>query len=236
MRKFFLTTLALSAVLTGIILLTGCPSPATSLNPDTNYYLTLNKSSITIEQGVSELLVATVLPEDANTDVTWLSSNDAIATVDKNGLVLGLSSGSAQITVTTQDGKHSAVCDVTVKANLLSLVYMDIKDKSIKNVSPGMEYSLDGKKTWVKCTDFLRDIDFKTGDLVWVRYIDNSSSEFFLGRVNATTGPDLTAVGRINFQINSMDVTFASPGDTGVIVLRFSNIGDTSAANSDLHI
>ena len=47
-------------------------------------------------------------------DVIWSSSNTAIATVDASGLVMGVSIGTATITVTTKDEEHSATCEVTV--------------------------------------------------------------------------------------------------------------------------
>ena len=63
-------------------------------------------------------LVATIAPEDAtNKSVTWVSNADAVATVDANGVVTGVAEGTANITVTTVDGKFSDVCVVTVTDN-----------------------------------------------------------------------------------------------------------------------
>lgn len=53
-------------------------------------------------------------PENpANKNVTWVSSDESVATV-VDGLVTGISEGSAEITVTTEDGGFKATCDVTV--------------------------------------------------------------------------------------------------------------------------
>ena len=57
-------------------------------------------------------------PENAsNKNVTWSSSNEEVATVDKNnGLISANKSGTATITVTTTDGSDkTATCEVTVK-------------------------------------------------------------------------------------------------------------------------
>jgi len=77
--------------------------------------VTLNKTELVLKQQGSEQLFATVMPEDAsNTNVTWASDNDAVATVQQNGLVEAHSLGNATITVTTEDGSLTASCEVTV--------------------------------------------------------------------------------------------------------------------------
>jgi len=60
-------------------------------------------------------LIATVLPANAtNQNVTWSSSDNSIATVNSNGLVTAVALGSATITVTTEDGGHTATSVITV--------------------------------------------------------------------------------------------------------------------------
>lgn len=78
--------------------------------------VTLDKSSLSIQIGGTAALTATVQPSDAtNQNVTWESSNTAIATVN-NGQVKGIAAGSATITVKTVDGEKTATCSVTVTA------------------------------------------------------------------------------------------------------------------------
>ncbi len=77
--------------------------------------VTLNKATLNIFEAQTEQLVATVLPNNAaDKSVTWTSSNSNIATVDSNGIVSAVTTGSATITVTTVDGGYTASCDVTV--------------------------------------------------------------------------------------------------------------------------
>ena len=77
--------------------------------------VTLNKSNITLEKGSTEKLTAIVAPTDAtNKNVTWKSSNSAVASVSSTGEVTAVGVGSAVITVTTKDGSYSAKCNVTV--------------------------------------------------------------------------------------------------------------------------
>lgn len=77
--------------------------------------VTLNKNSMTLNSGSSETLVATVSPSNADDkSVTWSSNNTSVATVNSSGLVSGVTSGSATITVTTTDGGYTAQCSVSV--------------------------------------------------------------------------------------------------------------------------
>jgi len=74
----------------------------------------LNLSSSELEVGKTLILTATVLPKKAeNTNVSWVSDNPQVATVE-NGLVMGVSEGKATITVVTEDGLKTATCIVTV--------------------------------------------------------------------------------------------------------------------------
>ena len=77
--------------------------------------VSLNKTSLSLEVGKSERLIATVKPTDAtNKNVSWKSSSTSVATVGSDGLVKAVKAGSATITVTTNDGSKTATCKVTV--------------------------------------------------------------------------------------------------------------------------
>lgn len=68
-----------------------------------------------IRGGSTEQLIATVLPDTAmNKNVTWSSSDPAIATVDASGVVTPVGRGTATITVTTEDGSFTDTSTVTV--------------------------------------------------------------------------------------------------------------------------
>ena len=70
-------------------------------------------------------LTATVYPTDAaNKNVTWTSSNDAVATVDAAGIVTAKTVGTATITATTEDGGYTDTCVVTVTNNATKEVTM----------------------------------------------------------------------------------------------------------------
>lgn len=70
-----------------------------------------------IPVGEQAQLTANVLPENAtNKDVSWSSDDPDVASVDANGLVTGVSVGTAQITATTDDQGKTAYCSVVVTA------------------------------------------------------------------------------------------------------------------------
>ena len=58
-------------------------------------------------------LEAAVLPPGALQTGTWSSSDELIATVDANGVVLGGDEGTATITFTSTDGGFTATCLIT---------------------------------------------------------------------------------------------------------------------------
>ncbi len=82
--------------------------------------VTLNETALSLKVGNDGRLIATVSPEDAtNQKVTWDSSDKAVATVKpgtngKSAKVTPLKEGTTTITVTTEDGKKTASCKVTV--------------------------------------------------------------------------------------------------------------------------
>lgn len=76
--------------------------------------ISLNRTWLTLTKGDTAGLTATVSPSNAtDKDVTWISSDTAIATVAE-GIVTAVAPGTATITATA--GGESATCTVTVTA------------------------------------------------------------------------------------------------------------------------
>jgi uncharacterized protein YjdB len=68
---------------------------------------------------------ATVLPQNAtNKTVLWSSTNSSIATVDSNGTVKAISTGSCGIIATTEDGDYSAITEISVVTPLVGVQLM----------------------------------------------------------------------------------------------------------------
>ena len=93
---------------------------AESLDDSVIYKVTkveLNKTSLTLDVGNSDTLIAAITPDNAtDKSVTWESSAPGVATVDTSGKVTAVAPGTATITATTEDGSKTATCVVTVTA------------------------------------------------------------------------------------------------------------------------
>jgi uncharacterized protein YjdB len=75
--------------------------------------VSLDREALYLLVGEYETLIANLYPEYADvTTVIWSSSDTSVATVDRNGIVTAVAPGTATITVTTLDGRHTA--DTTV--------------------------------------------------------------------------------------------------------------------------
>ena len=72
-------------------------------------------ATATVAVGNTLALPATLMPIGVKAAVTWTSATTAKATVDANGVVTGVASGSSVITATA--GGQSATCTVTVTAS-----------------------------------------------------------------------------------------------------------------------
>ena len=79
--------------------------------------LTMNKTSLNLPEKASDTLSVTLDPVDAQTKLTWKSSDDSIARVEGNNTsakVIAVNAGTATITAATSDGSKSVTCKVTV--------------------------------------------------------------------------------------------------------------------------
>lgn len=94
-----------SIVRMGAIEVVSCP-PASGVS--------LNKTSLSLSEGLSETLEAVLHPDGAIGGVTWSSSDKSVAMVDNTGKVIALKEGTAIITATVNG--CSATCTVTVNA------------------------------------------------------------------------------------------------------------------------
>ena len=89
--------------------------------------VSISSVTCTIKVGEKNKLNAVVFPSNAtNKQITWVSSNPSIVSVDKNGNIIGLKAGTANISVMTNNGK-TASCTVNCIAMIPDL---EISDKN----------------------------------------------------------------------------------------------------------
>ncbi|MGE5398332.1 MAG: Ig-like domain-containing protein [Chitinophagales bacterium] len=73
-------------------------------------------TSLETTAGAIRQMYAYIKPTDAtNQNVTWSSSDLSIVTIDQTGKLIGVKAGTANITITTEDGGFTDTCIVTVK-------------------------------------------------------------------------------------------------------------------------
>ena len=103
----------------------------------------LNKTSLILYRGksnVMETLVATVNPTDAsNTEISWSSSNTALATVSSSGVITAIAPGNVTITATAKDGSGvSARCEVEIRQYVTDITL----DKNALSLRAGDSYTI----------------------------------------------------------------------------------------------
>ena len=86
--------------------------------------VSLSPENLSLQPGETAALTATVLPNTAvNRNVSWSSSDSSVASVDQSGNVTALRSGTAVITVTTEESGFTASATVTVGAGPITSMY-----------------------------------------------------------------------------------------------------------------
>ena len=128
--------------------------------------ITLDQTELSLDQGATATLTATVLPEDAgDKTVTWTTSADNVATV-ADGVVTAVGPGSA--TITAKAGDFEATCAVTVAgANVpvtgitLGSVYsgLIVEDQVTIPATVTPDYATDKTITWTSSNEAVATVD-----------------------------------------------------------------------------
>ncbi len=96
--------------------------------------ITLNKTSVSVYNGKTVKLTATVAPSNATSKaITWSTTNKRVATVTSGGVVKGVKPGTAYVRATAKDGsKKYGQCKVTVKAQKATKIKLSKKSITLK--------------------------------------------------------------------------------------------------------
>ena len=192
--------------------------------------ISLDKTEVSLEVAETTMLTATVLPKTAtNKSVAWTSSNEAVATVDANGVVTAIALGEAVITATTTDGSDlSASCQVTVVPTLA--VSIEVTPNSVEaeensevqlsvNILP--ENATYKSVEWSSSNNAIASVN--ANGLVKIRKEGN-----VVITATTTDGTNLSATCSINVYsgidgVNGKDVIVATIGDN--IVVKNAKLG-----------
>ncbi|MBN1597504.1 MAG: Ig-like domain-containing protein [Bacteroidales bacterium] len=80
-------------------------------------------------------LVWNILPSNAtNRNVSWNSSDPEIIAVNEGGLLTAIAEGSSVITITTDDGRYTATCNVVVAEAVIPVTGVDLDCPSGLNI------------------------------------------------------------------------------------------------------
>ena len=116
--------------------------------------VTLSENTAEIMVSDTDRLTAIITPESAtNKNVTWESSDTAIATVSSNGTVTAVSPGNAVITAKTVDGEFTASCNVTVVAHpTISIAEArELSDDTVLKISGIISFvEVDGRNVYIQ--------------------------------------------------------------------------------------
>lgn len=124
--------------------------------------LKLSVSDITIDYGQTYSLIATVSPSDAtDASVSWSSADTEVVTVDENGRLTAVGSGTARITATTKGVNEwglsiSAFCDVTVReaVRLSGPAYVEMYKTAVMELDLPEDMVVADKTWWVENGSF----------------------------------------------------------------------------------
>jgi hypothetical protein len=132
--------------------LTPEPSPAAALS------IALDAGDISLYIGETRVLSARVEPEDAAVpSLLWTSSDDAVATVDANGVVLAVSPGTATILAPAKDESGlTAECAVTVPQPISALSVTGKARIQVGNSYPFAAQDGEAAVPEASCVDELR--------------------------------------------------------------------------------
>ena len=174
--------------------------------------VTLDKSSLEMEEGKTETLKATVEPADAiNKEVIWKSSDTGIAAVSSEGIVTAVKAGTATITVATKDGSKSASCEIKVIKPVTGVAL----DKSSLKLGVGGSAILNATLTPADATN--KSVTWKSSDAG----IATVSSEGIVTAVKAGTAT-ITVTTKDGSKSASCEITVVSgtgpaAPDSGII-------------------
>lgn len=106
----------------------------------------LENNSLELEITDKDSIEVIFTPTNAtNKKITWSSSDNSIATVSKDGVIIGVMDGSVVVTATSKDGNFTAICNVDVKIKGIVLTQTNIETVPNQSELIWVKYSTSDK-------------------------------------------------------------------------------------------
>ena len=159
MKKKYCSLIILFIMATLILIVSGCKDRNEN-EPETQYSINLNETDITLERYAQHKLNAVY---NGNNEIVWSSSDANVANII-NGVVIGISSGNAEIKA--QAGDIYAVCSVQVStgSNYPNL-----------NVSQDTVEILEGKNKTVSAELAFKGIALQEKSVISISYLSSNT-------------------------------------------------------------
>ena len=186
--------------------------------------ISLDQTTLSLDQGGTATLTATVEPADAgDKTVTWTSSNESVATV-ADGVVTAVGAGSA--TITAKAGEFEATCAVTVAGANVPVTGITL-DRSAFQVFNSETYVMEGNSATLIATV---TPDYATDKTVTWTSSDEAIATVADGVVTALTPGSVTitaAAGEVSATcvITVFDNPFTMTADGETVALQYTGSG-----------
>lgn len=162
--------------------------------------ISLDRTTVALEEEQSTTLIATVSPNDADDKtVTWSSSNSSIATVNSNGKVYAVKEGQAVITATA--GAKSARCTVMVSKKIVPVTSVSLDRTSLSLIK--------GETATLIATVSPSDATDK--NVTWTSSDATIASVDLTGKVTALAGGNVTIKAAAGEKFATCTVTITVP-------------------------
>ena len=210
-------------------------------------------SSVTLSQGDATLIVggetltltATVAPANAkDKTLTWTTSDDAVATVDANGVVTAVAAGTATITATATNGTDdtsddkTATCTVTVTQNYKVTLADGTEDSGNWTISPANPQPGDVVTITYGGTKKVKSVKaVKKAAVIKVTIITLNKTETTIN-VGSTETLSVTAIAPSNatdktYTWNSDNTAVATVDADGVVTAKAAGTANITATAND---
>lgn len=125
--------------------------------------IALAEKEIALQMGTQKTLTCEPTPSDAYVSLQWSSMNDAVATVDVNGVVTAVDKGETYIMVTSAEG-YSDYCKVVVTKQATGVNLVDQEISIVKDAAHQVSYTVTPEDatanvTWASMDESIATID-----------------------------------------------------------------------------